>query len=392
MKWILYTLSVLFLFSSCKSVKKLTEKGDYDGAIYLALKKLHGDKNKKTSHVQGLEEAFLKVNALDLNLIKHLNAQNHPERWSDVYDLLLQIEGRQHKIYPYLPLISKDGYMAEFDFYDTGSHLAEAAEQAAQFHYTKASRALEKIEYHDQFNAREAYAELLQIRRYFSEYKDVEKLKAKAHHYGTTRIKLEVINKAQSVIPFDLEEEILGVNLVLFNNFWTEYLINPNGSVPIDFKSLLEIQQIEVSPEREQVRSYIDSREVQDGFDYVLDVNGNVQKDTLGNDIKVDRFITVNAEVNELFREKAAYVKGSLTVLNLVGGQVIDHFPISTEATFSSYASNYNGDSRAVRDLTRNRLRRNPEPFPSNQELIWEAAEDVKIQVAQILEDIEYYD
>lgn len=392
MKWILYILSVLFLFSSCKSVKKLTEKGDYDGAIYLALKKLHGDKNKKTAHVQGLEEAFSKVNELDLNLINHLDAQSHPERWSDVYNLLVQIEGRQQKIYPYLPLISKDGYVAEFNFYNTGSHLTEASAQAALFHYTKAKRALAEITYHDQFTAREAYADLQQIKRYFSDYKDVEELKDRAHHFGKTRIKLQVINNAQSVIPFDLEQEILGVNLAAFSDFWTEYQINPDESLPIDFKSVLEIQEIEVSPEREQLRSYIDRKEVQDGFEYVLDVNGNVQKDTLGNDIKRDRFITVNAEVSELLREKAAYVKGSLTVLNLVGGQVIDHFPISTEATFSSYASNYNGDSRAMCDLTRNRLRRSPEPFPSNQELIWEAAEDVKNQVAQILDEIEYYD
>ena len=48
MKWILYTFTLLIVISSCKSVQELVDKGDYDGAIYLAAKKLHGKKNKKT--------------------------------------------------------------------------------------------------------------------------------------------------------------------------------------------------------------------------------------------------------------------------------------------------------------------------------------------------------
>lgn len=391
MKWIIYTLGFTLLISSCRSVQKLVDKGDYDGAIYLAAKKLHGKKNKKTKHIQGLEEAFSKVNARDIAFIQSLNASKYPERWDKVYDVLVNIDRRQHKISPFLPLVSKDGYVGHFNFIAVAEMMDEASSEAAAYHYQRAEQLLIDIDYSRKADATDAFNELKQIDRYFRDYKDKLNLMETAHHYGKTRVKLETRNTARAVIPEDLHEELLAVSIPALNSFWTEFYTFDIEDAPFDYRAVLEIDELEVSPERQSERLYQDTREIQDGVTYVLDENGNVAKDTLGNDITQDRFVNITAEVIEVYREKAAYVKGSLKIINLNEKQLIDQFPIASEAIFNSYASRYFGDERALSSDSRRRLRSNPERFPQDEELIWQAAENVKSVVVDVLQDIRYF-
>ncbi|MCB9288621.1 MAG: hypothetical protein H6560_15035, partial [Lewinellaceae bacterium] len=55
-------LLAIFALSSCTSPQKLLESGNYDQAVYLAVKRLSGKKNKKDKYVLALEEAFEKAN------------------------------------------------------------------------------------------------------------------------------------------------------------------------------------------------------------------------------------------------------------------------------------------------------------------------------------------
>ena len=391
MKWMIYTLLILMTISSCKSVQKLVDQGEYDEAIFLAAERLHGKKNKKTKHVKGLEKAFAKVNAQDMDYINSLRADLYPERWDEVYQVLSQIDARQHKINPFLPLISKDGYIAHFDMIDVSPMLTQAAEDASSFHYARASGLLIELDHNRKSDATEAYKALQRIDRYFHNYENKEALKDTAHHYGMTRVLLESRNASDVIMPADLEDELLSINLADLNSFWTGFYIRPPETAPLDYRAIIEIDELEVSPERESETIYVDTREVQDGFTYILDQEGNVAKDTLGNDIKEDRYVDIRAEVYELTREKAAFVKGSLKIIDLNKDQVIDHFPIASEAIFSSYASRYSGDERALASRTRNRLRSAPERFPADEALIWQAAEDVKLNMAQYLRQIRYF-
>ena len=44
----------------------------------------------------------------------------------------------------------------------------------------------------------------------------------------------------------------------------------------------MRLTNIEVSPEQIKEREYEDTKEIEDGFEYVLDGNGNVAKDSSG--------------------------------------------------------------------------------------------------------------
>jgi len=391
MKWILYTFTLLIVISSCKSVQELVDKGDYDGAIYLAAKKLHGKKNKKTKHIQGLEEAFAKVNARDFAFVQSLNAETYPERWDKAYDVLSQIERRQEKISPFLPLISKDGYVGYFELTNVYPLLEEASLNAANYHYANAERLLEGINYERKADATEAFHSLKKIDRYFNDFKNKSSLEQTAHHYGITRVILETSNSANAYLPGDLQEELLSVNIPALNSFWTTFFTKAPQDLPMDFQVMLDIDDLDVSPEKESERVYVESREIVDGFSYVLDQNGNVAKDSLGNDITEDRTVNITASIVELLREKAAYVKGSLKIIDLNQEQLIDEFPIAAEAIFTSYASRYFGDERALTSRSRNRLRNEPQRFPADEELIYQAAEDVKYTMTNYIQDIRYF-
>jgi len=77
MKTLFYLLSLTIILSTaaCKSIEKLVDQGRYDEAIILATKKLAGKKNKKTKHIMALEEAFAKINLLDINHIDALKTR-----------------------------------------------------------------------------------------------------------------------------------------------------------------------------------------------------------------------------------------------------------------------------------------------------------------------------
>ena len=105
MKTIFYTFVVLAGLSSCKSVEKMVEKGEYDKAFNYAISKLEGEKNKETEYVKALEKAFVKLNSASLREIEKLNADAKPENWSRVLSLYTTMENRQEKLDPLLPCL-----------------------------------------------------------------------------------------------------------------------------------------------------------------------------------------------------------------------------------------------------------------------------------------------
>ena len=87
MKRVIYPIVLYCIaMSSCASIEKLVDQGNYDAAIELATRKLAGKKNKKTKHIRALEEAYAKVNARDLDRITHLQLKDCLLYTSDAAD------------------------------------------------------------------------------------------------------------------------------------------------------------------------------------------------------------------------------------------------------------------------------------------------------------------
>ena len=140
----------------------------------------------------------------------------------------------------------------------------------------------------------------------------------------------------------------------------------------------MNLTDIEVTPEYVREREYVEQKEIEDGFEYVLDDRGNVVKDSLGNDIKVPATKIIQAVVFESFQNKYAKVAGQLQIIDTRTNSLVRREPISVNVDFENYASTFRGDKRALTKDSRSRIGNQPLPFPSDENMLLEAAELLK--------------
>ncbi len=377
-------MSLLIFTTSCSSVRKMVDKGEYDDAISYSVRKLQGKKNKKRKYVEALEKAFAKVTQRDMNKITFLKQQKDGNYWGEIYDIVMNIDARQKRIDPLLPLESEDGYQAKFKFVRVEPLLIESGNNAADYLYRKAQRLLQDAEKGDKIAARKAFKTLDEIKKYKSIYKDVVKLKQKAYDLGQDYVLIDVNNYSNIVLPKDFYRDVKNINTQELNEMWLKFFTKEDKPMDeFDYIIDLNINEILISPEREKEREFEETKKIKDGFTYLYDKNGNVKKDSLGNDIKQERYRIVKARVFELYRTKIATVRGDIVIKDLNRVTNYKSVPVNVDAVFESYASRFEGDKRALSKETKKRLRTVPQPFPPNGELLMMAVDDLKNMLLQ---------
>ncbi|MCB0588983.1 MAG: hypothetical protein KDD06_27090 [Phaeodactylibacter sp.] len=371
-------LLAIFALSSCTSPQKLLESGNYDQAVYLAVKRLSGKKNKKDKYVLALEEAFEKANERDMRLAERLKREGRPENWTKINDAYRRVRSRQERVAPLLPLISKEGIKADFRFVRVDELEYESRQKAADYYYARAQSWMEDARSGDKLAARRAYEELDKIDQYFRDYKDKAALKQSAHQLGTTHVLVRLENRSRSILPVGLEREIRRIGVRDLNSFWQVYYTEQAKGVDFDYEVVMKVNHLEVGPNLVKEREFEEVKEIEDGFEYVLDDRGNVRKDTLGNDIKVPRKVLIRARVFETYQTKVASIDGRLEFYDLRTHDLIDSKPMATDAVFENYASTFRGDRRALSEDACRYLGNRPQPFPTDEALLLTAMEQLK--------------
>lgn len=384
----LTVFAMLLLFAvACTTPQKLLETGAYDESIQLAIKKLSGKKVKKTKYVDALETAFAKATERDMQEANRLKQENRETNWARIHDLYQRIDRRQKSIEPLLPLIDQYGLKSDFLFVRVEGLETEARENAAAFHYSNAQKLLKDAQNGNRAAARQAYTELEKIAEYYRNYRDEAKLMSLARDLGTAHILVEMENKAQAYLPVRVENAIRTFPVADLDSRWNAYYSSPDPNIDFDYKVVVKIADIRVSPARVQERAYEDACEIEDGFEYVLDERGNVKKDTLGNDIKVPRKVIIRANVLESFQTKEAIVQGNLEFYDLHTKQLLDAQAITANAVFEHYASTFWGDPRALSTDSKHRIGNRPLPFPADEELLLQASEKLKPAIKRRIAD-----
>ncbi len=386
MKKYIYTLAAATLFLvSCKSVDKMVEQGKYDEAIIFAADKMEGEENKKTKYVMGLEEAFAKSTKKDLDRIQFLSSQEKEENWSRIYFTFEKIKRRQERITPLLPLVSKDGYKAEFQFVKVNERMKNAADGASAYYYNKSLDLMVPARKGDKLAARSAVQNLEKIEYFYSDYRDKKQLLDEAYFLGTTRVLVKMKNEAHVIMPQSFEQEVLGISVRDLNSRWTEYFLEQANGVPIDVIAELQVTDIAVSPNSEFVNHYRETKDITEE-QVQTDSQGRILKDSLGNDIKVFTNKTLTAHVTEVRRNKEAMVRGQLLFTDKLTNEHMYSRPIQVEAAFDEWFCTYNGDRRALSRKTRNRISPSYNVgFPSDFDLTMEAAATLKDEMKREL-------
>jgi hypothetical protein len=378
-------LALTLALTACNTGQHLLENGNYDAAIDHAVQKLRGKKNKKYKHVATLEQAFQKANSADLARIERLKIQNRPENWTGIHDLYAAIDRRQDKVRPLTPLQAKTGHTARFAFVDVSREENESREKAAEFLYQQAQTQLLRGKQGDRQAARDAYYTLEKLEKgYLRHYRDSETLKREALNWGTSFVLFEVKNDTRALLPRYLNDRLGAVAGRDLDEPWKKFVFVPENGVDYDYYATLRFRDIDVSPERQRERSFVEERQLQDGFVYEYDARGNVRKDSLGNDIKRPNYIVVRAEVLEIHQTKAARVGATLDIAD-PSRRRLDGCDMGTEVVFENYACTFRGDQRALSEQTKARIGNRPLPFPTDEEMILDAAERLRPQLRDAL-------
>ena len=374
MKNLLLLMISIAMLSACASADKMLERGDYDGLVNLATKKLSG-KKKKDAYVIALEEGFEKVTRRDMARIESLKNSNQAEDWEDIVHIARDIERRQEKIEPFLPLISETGYQAKFTFVRTDKIITEAKNTAINLYEKELDAIVAAARKGNKRSAREAYNLIDHIgnlngRNYEPELRD------EMWSLGINRILMRIENNSNVIMPASFEEDLLSADFANFGNSWDRYYTEVDEDMQIDYQVILKVLDIATTHDEWREIQHPYSREIKDGWEYVLDSKGNVAKDSLGNDIKRDKFIKVNATVVETIQSKRAFIRARIDIIDETKHNRVYSQPIEFEDIFSHTARNFFGDERALDDHLRYRIL--PVAYPSDAAMIWDAFQGLK--------------
>ena len=384
-----YILLLTALFSiSCNSVKrneKFVSQGNYDEAIELAVKKLQKNKSAKEydSHIQLLEEAFLKAKDNDIREIAFLKRENSPLNAKKIYYTYLDLEARQNKIRPLLPLYSLGmGRNANFVLSDYSSEILQAKDAYVKALYQEAQMYMQR---NSKMDFRSAYNVLCEIEEVKPLYRDVNQLKNDAYFLGTDFVLVNLNNHTRQIIPFRLEQDLLNFSTYGLNEMWIEYHGQRERDINYDFGVDLNFQTIQITPERVLDRQYNRTQRIRDGYDYRRDRGGNIVKDSLGNPIKIEKFIDVNAVVTITTQQKSVFVGSEVVYIDINERRKLNSFPLSSEFIFENVFLKYRGDKRALSHEDLQLLANHFIPFPNNEQMVFDAGTDIKEKFKEIL-------
>jgi hypothetical protein len=265
---------------------------------------------------------------------------------------------------------------------------AESAsrKKAAEYIYANAQKLLVSAEQGDRQAARRAYDELYKIEcKYYPEYCEKDALLDKAKDLGTTHILFRMKNKSAMIIPAQFEEQMLSMSKSELDSKWKSYHFSTMGGLEMDYIVEYNIRDIRISPEQVKERSYIDETTIKDGWEYALDSRGNVMKDSLGNDIKQEKYIKIRADVLEVYQLKTVGITGTVEVFEAKRNTELDRKALDTNVLFEHYAATYRGDSRALSAASKQLIGNSPVPFPPHESMLMQAVDQLKPDVRQIL-------
>lgn len=385
----LLLISITVLLVACGGVKKTQQalnSGNYVSAMNKAIKNLSENKTKKGNQVYilMLEDAFAKNAQRENEQIAFLEREGNPANLETIYTKYLQLRDIQERIKPLMPLyVAEEGRNANFNLANYNASILSTKNSLSEYLYNNASHLLTSARAKEDYRA--AYDDLKYLDNINPGYKETVDMMHHAHAKGLEYVRVAIGNETQQIIPERLESELLDFNGFGINDFWTEYHTSPTNDVTYDYALNLSFRQINISPEQVREKQIVKEKQVKDGYEYLLDNDGNAVKDSLGNRIKVDRLKTVKCNFYQFTQFKSAQIGAKVSLTDLASGQEIQSYPLSSEFVFEHIYANYKGDKRALNTDLIPLLDIRAVPFPSNEQMVYDAGEDLKARLKHIL-------
>ena len=372
----LFFIIIICIFASCTSSQKMLDRGQYDRAIEKAAEKLQ-KKPGDSDELEVLKEAYGLANMFDRERIEYLELEENDQNWIEISKLYEQLNRRQNKIRR-LPTRVRN----QFTFVNYDQAIVDSKTAAADVSYR---RGMEYMERDDKKSYRLAWIEFTRAAELYPGYRDVDLKIKEAQMLGLNNALFIVENNSGVMVPDYFKTELSKIALRDLNTRWLSFDTFENENIEYDYLLVLNITDIAFSPESVERRIILETKEIQDGMKYDYDTNGNVKKDSLGNDIRIPNMINVTAEVTEVVQQKSAFVGGSLDIFELASDQLLSTENLSAEWVFENRYGTVSGDERALSDESEDIVGGREVPFPSNEQMVMDSAELLKERAKSII-------
>ena len=382
-----YFLFALILLTSCgvKQTQNLLSSGNYDEAINNSISNLRTNKDKKGNqdYVYLLEEAFAKAKERDLNTINLLEKDKNPANFEKIYNTYLQLNNRQEKIKPLLPLkLLNEGRNAIFPLENYNNQIVSSKNNLSGYLYANAKSLLSTS---DKMNFRKAYDDLNYLNQINPNYKNTLDLMNEALFKGTDYVNVNTKNETNMVIPSRLQNDLLDFDTYGLNNKWTVFHGTKQKGINYDYTMVISFREILLSPEQIKEKEFIKERQIKDGQKKLLDANGKEIKDNSGNVVMVDNLRNVTVRIFESRQLKSCQITAKVDYVNFRNNQLIQSFPLVSEFVFENVYATYKGDKRASDDNYFSYFDKRAVPFPSNDQMIYDTGENLKMKLKDLI-------
>jgi len=382
---IVFILAIIF--SGCGSSKKQLQKGNYDAAIAKAVKQLRKDPSD-VKQIEILERSYQVANDQDNERIKFLKMEGKPNNWDNIYLVYKSLSDRQSLVKSVTPL-NKNGQTVDFPYVDYMSEMVAAKRKAADFYY---AHGIELMKSGLKDSYRQAYDEFVRAKDYVGDYEGIDAKIMDSKELGMSRVFVSIQNNSMIKFPQEFEQDMLALDLPALNSQWVEYHTqNLNKDTKYDFYVDVIIKNIAVSPDQTIQKDTVVKKEVEDGYTYMLDKKGNVMKDTLGNDIKMKKYKTLQCALVESYQRKACRIDGDVAVIQTNPDKVLKKDPIFAQSNFEFVSSRALGDLQALNAQQLEKTKTAPAPFPTDIDMVIRCSEALKAAIRGAIQNNKRY-
>jgi hypothetical protein len=226
---------------------------------------------------------------------------------------------------------------------------------------------------------RQAYAEFLRAKEYVGDYEGIDNKILDAKTQGMSRVFVSIQNSSVIQFPKEFEDGLLTLDFPKLNSEWVEYYTqNLNDNTQYDYFINVNLKNVAVSPDQSLQTDSVIKRDIEDGFSYALDKKGNVMRDSLGNDIKMKKYKSVQCALVQTTQSKACRIDGDVEVISVNPNKTLSKDPIGAQSNFENISSRALGDTQALNSQQLERTKTAIVPFPADVDMIVRCSESLK--------------
>lgn len=378
MKQIIPAIVILALFlAGCGSSKKQLSKGNYDAAIASAVKQLRKDPNDE-KQIATLERSYNIVVEQDNERIRFLKMEGRPQNWDEIYIIYKRMSDRQAMVRTVMPL-SIGNREINLPYVDYMPEMINAKRKAADFYY---AHGIELMNSRIKENYRQAFAEFIRAKEYVGDYEGIDEKIAESRYLGMSRVFVSIQNTTLLQFPKEFQDDLLSVDLQALNSEWVEYhTMHLDQDAQYDYYINVTVRNIAISPDQTAQVDSVVKRDVEDGFAYQYDKKGNVAKDSLGNDIKIKKYKTLQCALISTRQTKTCRIDGDIETIQMNPKKLLKKDPIGAQSTFEHVSARALGDLGALNARQLESTKSQIAPFPSDIEMVVRCSETLKIAI-----------